>query len=67
MSAKLVFFWIIGGAFLFIATWIIINVQPGVIGVSDTSVYFAYLIAFILYILAGLAWISVAVATRHEI
>ncbi len=67
MSAKLVFFWIIGGAFLFIATWIISNVQPNVIGVSDMSVYFAYLIAFILYILAGLAWISVAVATRHEI
>ena len=67
MSAKLIVFWILGGAFLFLATWIITNVQPGVIGVSDASLLFAYLIAFILYILAGLAWISVAVVTKRGI
>jgi len=67
MSAKLVSFWILGGIFTFLATWIVSNVKIGVIGVPDFSVYFAYLIAIILYILAGLAWISVAVATKHEI
>ena len=67
MSFKLVSFWILGGIFIFIATFIIANVQPGVIGVSEFSAYFSYLIALVLYILAGLAWISVGVAAKHEI
>lgn len=67
MSAKLITFWILGGIFLFMGTWIIMNVQPDIIGVSEASVYFAYLLSIVLYILAGLAWISVAVATKHEI
>ena len=66
MSIKLVGFWIFGAVLLFIGTWVIKNVQPGTIGVSDFSAYFAYAIAFILYLLAGLAWISVSVATKHD-
>ncbi|MBU0953070.1 MAG: hypothetical protein KKA90_01460 [Nanoarchaeota archaeon] len=65
MSVKLVSFWILGGILQFAGIWILGNVQPG-LGVSDFTYGAMLVLAFILILLAGLAWISVAVATRHS-
>jgi len=65
MSVKLVGVWIVGAAFMLLGVWIIQNLELNV-GVSGVSYVLALLIAFVMFLLAGLAWISVAVATRHK-
>jgi hypothetical protein len=65
MSVKLVGVWILGGVFLLLGTWIIQNLELNV-GVSGFSYALALLIALVLFLLTGLAWISVSVATRHK-
>ena len=63
-SAKLVAAWIIGGLLLLGGVWIVNNLKLGP-GVSDVQYVFALLLALALFLLAGLAWISVAAAARH--
>ena len=65
MSVKLVGVWVLGGVFMLLGTWIVQNLEFNV-GVSGFSYAIAILIAFVLFLLTGLAWISVAVATRHK-
>ena len=65
MSVKLVGVWILGGVFMLLGTWIVQNLEFNV-GVSGFSYIVALLIALVLFLLAGLAWISVSVATRHK-
>ena len=65
MSVKLVGVWILGGVFMLLGTWIVQNLEFNV-GVSGFSYVVAMLIALVLFLLAGLAWISVSVATRHK-
>ncbi|MEM5812196.1 MAG: hypothetical protein QXN71_03245 [Candidatus Aenigmatarchaeota archaeon] len=66
MSAKLVLIWILGGLFILGGTWIVQNLELN-IGVSEFQYALALIIAFVLFLIAGLCWISVAVATRQEI
>ena len=66
MSAKLVLAWIVGGLFLLGGMWIVSNLEMN-IGVGDFQNGLALLIALVLFLVAGLCWISVAVATRQEI
>jgi uncharacterized membrane protein len=65
MSMKLVSVWVLGSVLLLLGVWIVQNLKLG-IGVSEFSYAFAMLISFILFLTAGLCWISVAVATRHD-
>jgi hypothetical protein len=58
--------WILGGLFLLGGTWIIQNLQLNV-GVSEFQYGLALVIALILFLLAGLCWISVSVATRQDL
>jgi hypothetical protein len=58
--------WILGGLFLLGGTWIVQNLQLD-IGVSELQYAIALIIALVLFLMAGLCWISVAVATRQEI
>lgn len=66
MSMKLVGAWVIGALLLVAGTWIIQNLKFE-IGVSELSYGLAFIVAFILFLLGGLAWISVAVATRKDL
>jgi len=66
MSAKLVMAWIIGGLFLLGGVWIVQNLEMNV-GVGEFQYTLALLIALVLFLIAGLCWISVAVATRQEL
>jgi len=63
MELKLVAVWIIGSLLLLAGSWIISNLEL-TIGVTQVSYYIALLASFVLFLLAGLCWISVAVATR---
>jgi hypothetical protein len=58
--------WVLGGLFLLGGTWIVQNLQLN-IGVSELQYAIALIIALVLFLMAGLCWISVAVATREEI
>ena len=58
--------WILGGFFLLGGTWIIQNLQLD-IGVSELQYAIALIIALVLFLITGLCWISVAVATRQEL
>jgi uncharacterized membrane protein SirB2 len=60
---KLVVVWMLGSLLLLSGIWIVVNVEL-TLGVSWVSYLFAMLVAFILFLLAGFCWISVAVATR---
>ncbi len=66
MSMKLVGAWVLGALLLLGGTWIIQNLRLET-GVTDVSYALAAFIAFILFLLGGLAWISVAVATRRDL
>lgn len=66
MSMKLVGTWIVGSLLLLAGTWIIQNLKLET-GVSELSYGLALFIAFIFFLIGGLAWISVAVATRRDL
>ena len=66
MSAKLVLAWIIGGMFLLGGVWITQNLELNV-GVTEFQYALALVIALVLILIAGLCWISVAVATRQDL
>lgn len=65
MSAKLVLSWILGAVFMTLGVWIVSNLEVN-LGVSEFSYIVAIVLAFILFLLAGFSWISVAVGTRHH-
>ena len=58
--------WILGGLLLLGGTWIVQNLQLNV-GVTEFQYGLALVIALILFLIAGLCWISVAVATRQDL
>ena len=62
-SPKLLVAWVAGAVLLLAGSWIINNLKPGP-GVSDVQYAFALILAFVLYLLAGFSWISVASAVR---
>lgn len=62
---KLVGTWIAGGFFFLTGTWIVNNLRLET-GVTEISYALALVIAFIFFLIAGLAWINVAVAAKHR-
>lgn len=65
MSAKTIALWIAGALLLLFGSFIVRYLDFN-IGVGEFSYIFAVVIAFVLFLLAGLCWISTAVAARHE-
>jgi len=65
MSAKLVLAWIVGGLFLLGGMWIVSNLELNA-GVSEFQYALALIVTLVLFLVAGLCWISVAVSARHE-
>ena len=63
MEIKLVLVWALGSLLLMAGIWIMSNLEL-TIGVTSISYVIALLAAFILFLLTGLCWISVAVATK---
>ncbi len=63
MELKLVIVWIIGGLLMLAGSWIMSNLELTV-GVTSISYIIALLASVVLFLLAGLCWISVSVATK---
>ena len=65
MSTKLISVWILGALLMFGGVWIVNNLEL-TLGVPMTSYVMGMVVSLILILLAGLCWISVAVATRRR-
>ena len=65
MTFKLIISWIFGGLLITVATWILGNAEQTV-GVTPASYGLAVFVAFVLILVGGLAWISVATATAKH-
>ncbi|MFP4045617.1 MAG: hypothetical protein ACLFS3_00995 [Candidatus Aenigmatarchaeota archaeon] len=60
-------FWIIGTLSLFLGARIAGTVESSTLGMTPFRYYSALIIAFVLILVGGLLWISVAGAIREEI
>lgn len=60
---KIATFWVLGTVCILLGSMISGHLEKG-LGVSDLSFSFALLIAFVLFLLGGLLWISVAIAVK---
>jgi hypothetical protein len=65
-SARSIGFWIIGSLCVFFGALIAGSVKPEVLGATTESVILAYIIAFILILIGGMFWITVAVMREEE-
>ena len=63
---KLVSVWVLGAVFMTLGSWIILNLEL-VVGVPEPAYLVAMVVSFLMYLLAGLCWISVSVATRKKL
>ncbi len=64
-TEQLIITWMAGGFFLLVGTWIVSNLELN-LGVSWLSYVFALLIAFVLFLVAGLCWITVSIGIKHH-
>jgi len=65
MTLKLIVSWIFGGILITLSAWMLGNAD-GNAGVSQAGYIMVVLLAFILILIGGLAWINVAVATSKH-
>ncbi|UCC91398.1 MAG: hypothetical protein JSV39_03745 [Candidatus Aenigmatarchaeota archaeon] len=65
MTLKLIGSWIFGGILITVSAWILGHIDQTV-GVSPVSYGLAFFVAFVLILVGGLAWISVATATAKH-
>ncbi len=66
VNSKAVVFWIIGTICVYFGALIAGNIEPEVLGATDYSVMFAYIISFILILLGGMFWISTSLFHLEE-
>lgn len=64
MTVKLISFWILGGLSMLFGFFITNNLKYE-IGVTDLGFVLALVVALVLILIAGLFWISVAVASKQ--
>jgi hypothetical protein len=62
-NIKIMIFWVLGAVAILIGSMIAGRIQMG-LGVSDLGFFFALLVSFVLILIGGLLWISVAIATK---
>lgn len=65
--AKANVFWILGTISIFLGVRIVGTVEKSTLGVTPLRYYLALIISFVLILIGGLLWISVAGAVREEI
>jgi len=64
-SLKMALFWVLGSICILVGSMISGHLEKG-LGVDDLSYFLALTIAFVLILLGGLLWISVAIAVRMK-
>lgn len=65
MTLKLIVSWVFGGALISAGAWMLGHIEQTV-GVSPVSYAFVFLVAFVLVLIGGLSWISVATAAAKH-
>lgn len=65
-TARAVGFWIIGTVCIFFGALIAGTVEPDVLGATTESVLLAYIISFVLLLIGGMFWITVAVIREES-
>jgi hypothetical protein len=65
MSLKLVLVWAAGALFMLGGSWITGNLEATV-GVTPVSYYMALVAALVMFLMAGICWIAVAVAAKSH-
>ena len=63
-SWKIAAFWIVGALAIFLGSMIAGKLEV-TLGTSDLGLLVAALVAFVLFLLGGLLWISVAIAVKE--
>ncbi len=63
---KIVGFWILGTVCILLGSMISGRLEK-TLGVTTTSFMLALLISFVLILMGGLLWISVAIASKHVV
>ncbi|HLC39797.1 MAG TPA: hypothetical protein VJJ76_02845 [archaeon] len=63
-SWKIAAFWIVGALALFFGSTIAGKLER-TLGTDDLGLIVAFLVAFVLFLLGGLLWISVAIAVKE--
>lgn len=63
--SRAIAFWIVGSICVFLGTMVAGAVEPSAIGATWWSILIAYIIAFVLILIGGMFWISVA-TTQEE-
>lgn len=64
-EVRLAIFWLFGAASVFAGSWIAGRLE-WVFGTTPVSYYGSLLVAFLLILFGGLAWIGVAVSVSHH-
>ena len=63
---RVIGFWVIGAICIFFGSLIAGSVEPSALGATAESVILAYIISFILILVGGMFWITVAAAVHEE-
>lgn len=63
---KIVSLWVLGSVCILVASMIVGHLEK-TLGVTDLGYALALLISFVLFLVGGLFWISVAIATKSII
>ncbi len=61
---KIAVFWVLGSIFILIGSMIAGNLEMG-IGVSDLGFAIALMASFVLFLVGGMLWVSVAIAVKE--
>ena len=65
-NARSIGFWIIGSICMFFGALIAGSVSPETLGATSGSIILAYIISFVLILIGGMFWITVAVMREDE-
>lgn len=65
-TARSIGFWIIGSICVFFGALIAGTVRPEALGATTGSIIMAYIISFILILIGGMFWITVAVMREED-
>lgn len=65
-TGRAIGFWIVGSVCVFFGALIAGAVEPSALGATFETVALAYIIAFVLILVGGMFWISVAAAVHEE-
>ncbi len=65
-EGRFVLFWVLGALLMLVGSWIAGHVE-WTVGTTKAAYYGAIVLAFLLFLLAGLCWVGVAVGVSKHV